>query len=108
MQTCEPWRSSAWDADPVLSETGETLAFKYSGYCLPTSARIRREYQIVCALTDLFWEVKHASIYKPEPRLMAAVRSLEMQRRYQGVLRELGAFEEEFERLLRENPSREV
>ena len=93
-----------WMLDPVIADEVGMLAFKYSGYCDPESKRILAEYQIVSVLTGLFWEVEHPAIYKPSIRLRGVARSLEMQEPSQEVLRALTGFEEEFERLLREEP----
>lgn len=93
-----------WTADPVIGDHGETLAFKYSGHC-PPSRKVCGEYQIVSVLTGLFWEVEHSSIYKPLPRLKGVARSLEMKDRSRAVLETLTAFEEEFERLARDDTS---
>lgn len=91
-----------WTPDPVLSDRDEMLAFKYSGRCVPTDS-LRAEYQIVSMLTGLFWEVEHAAIYKPAPQLRGVAQSLSMQERSRDVLQALAAFEEEFDRLVREN-----
>lgn len=42
----EPFPSPIWEPDPVLTDGGETLAFKYSGYC-QASDKVPGEYQIV-------------------------------------------------------------
>ena len=91
-----------WEADPVLGDQVETLALKYFGYCegLP---RVRGEYQIVSMLTGQFWEVEHSAIYKPSPRLRGAVRAPSMQKPLNNVYEALTAFEEEFERLIRDS-----
>ena len=94
----------SWTPDPVKSDKGEILAFKYSGLC-STNNKVRGEYQIVSMLIGLFWEVEHAAIYKSTPRLRGVVRSLEMQERSQEVLKALSAFEREFERLVQSNTS---
>lgn len=91
-----------WEADPVLGDSGEHLAFKYWGYC-STSNKVRAEYQIVSMLTGLFWEIEHAAIYKPSPQLRGLARSLSMQARSRDVLEALGGFEDEFERLLKDD-----
>ena len=93
-----------WTADPVKGSRGEILAFKYSGFCSGND-NVRGEYQIVSMLIGLFWEVEHAAIYKPTPRLRGVVRSLEMQERSQEVLQALSAFEKEFERLVQSDTS---
>lgn len=87
--------------DPIRSDSGETLAFKYSGYCPEATGKIPGECQIVPMLTGLFWEVEHSAMYKPSPRLKDAVRTPELRERRQRVLDALGAFEREFERLAR-------
>lgn len=95
----------SWTADPVgVGE--ETLAFKYWGYC-PPSDKIRGEYQIVSALTGLFWEVEHSAIYKPSPSLRGIARESTMKERTRAVLAALSAFEEHFEHLVREGTARD-
>ena len=94
-------RFPSWTADPVRGyEEGTTLAETYYGYC-DASGIIRGEIQIVPMLTGLFWEVEHAAIYKPSPRLVDLVRRPVMQQRVSEVLKSLEAFEEEFEKLIR-------
>ena len=93
---------SSWIADPVVSETGETLAFKYWGDC-PTSGRVRGEYQVVSMLTGLFWEIEHSAIYKPTPRLIGLSRSHALKEATAKVHGVLSGFEDEFERLAEEN-----
>jgi len=94
-----------WKADPVpgFENIDDPLAFKYYGYCEEASRKIRGELQIVSMLTGLFWEVEHAAIYKPTPRLRGVARSLEMQERNKEVLAALRAFEEEFEKQIRDS-----
>lgn len=87
----------------MRGENGETLAFKYHGLCRAND-RITGEYQIVSMLTGLFWEVEHSAIYKPTPRLGGITRSLTMQERTSDVHRALWAFEQEFERLIKDEP----
>lgn len=98
-------RFPSWTADPVpgYSEQDEPWALKYFEYC-EASDRIRAEFQIVPMLTALFWEVEHAVIYKPSPRLKGVARSLEMQQRSRDVLQGLKAFEDEFASLIRRDP----
>ena len=93
-------RFNNWKEDPVpgYDKIDDPLAFKYYGYCEAASRKIRGELQIVSMLTGLFWEVEHAAIYKPTPRLRGVARSLEMQQRNKDVLTALRAFEEEFEK----------
>jgi hypothetical protein len=93
-----------WKSDPVLMD-GKMLAFKYWGYCPAASTSIAGEYQVTSLLTGRFWEVQHSALYKPAFRLKDAVQAPEMQDSYRNVIAALNAFEEEFERLLRENPS---
>jgi ppGpp synthetase/RelA/SpoT-type nucleotidyltranferase len=93
-----------WVADPVRDD-GKILALKYSGHCTDASSRIAGEYQIVSVLTGLFWNIEHSAIYKPSPQLKGVARSLTMQERTRDVLEALSAFEEEFERLVREGNS---
>lgn len=87
-----------WVADPVrgIEEGDEPLALKYCGYC-EASNRVLGEYQVVSMLTGLFWDVEHAAIYKPSPKLRGVIRSLEMRERTHDVLNSLRAFEEEFD-----------
>jgi ppGpp synthetase/RelA/SpoT-type nucleotidyltranferase len=98
-------RFPAWKPDPVpgYDDNGTPLALKYYGYC-KASDKIRAEFQIVPMLTALFWEVEHAVIYKPSPRLKGVARSLEMQERTKDVLKALKAFEDEFANLIRRDP----
>jgi len=93
-----------WMPDPVR-DNGKIQALKYSGYCADASSLIGGEYQIVSVLTGLFWNIEHSAIYKPSPQLKGVVRSLTMQERTKDVLEALSAFEEEFERLVRERSS---
>lgn len=97
-------RFSDWEADPIpdFDNSDEPLALKYHGYCEAASRRVRGELQIVSMLTGLFWEVEHAAIYKPTPRLRGVARSLEMQQRNTDVFTALRAFEEEFEKQVRD------
>jgi hypothetical protein len=44
-------------------------------------------------VTGLFWEVEHAAVYKPSPRLVDLVRRPVMQLRVSKVLKSLEAFE---------------
>jgi hypothetical protein len=99
-------RFPAWIADPVRGsrEADEPIALKYYGHCEAVSRKVFAEYQIVPMLTGLFWEVEHAAIYKPDPRLKGVVGSRKMQQRTQEVLEALRAFEEEFETLIRRDP----
>jgi hypothetical protein len=90
-----------WNADPVLSEEGETLALKYWGMC-PAGHHVAGEYQIVPMLTGLCWEVEHSAIYKPAPRLRGVTQSPEMRKPVAEVLRALRGFEATFERLVEE------
>jgi hypothetical protein len=94
-------RFPSWTPDPVRGyDEGPPLAETYYGYC-DASEIIRGEIQIVPMLTGLFWEVEHAAIYKPSPRLVDLVRRPVMQERVNDVLKSLEAFEEEFEKLIR-------
>ena len=94
-------KDQKWEEDPVLGQTGEKLALKYSGRC-PASKIVRGEYQIVPMLTGLFWEVEHSAIYKPSPQLRGVARSLEMREPIANVLEALRRFEEEFEALVQQ------
>ena len=91
-----------WTSDPVLDDRGNTLAFKYWGYCAG-STRVLGEYQIVSTLTGLFWEVEHSAIYKASPELRGVTRAPSMQERSRKVLKALTGFEKEFERLIRDS-----
>jgi hypothetical protein len=95
----------AWVPDPVpgLQADDEPLAFKCYGYC-DASQIVRGEYQVVSMLTGLFWEVEHAAIYKPTPRLKGIAGHFRMRERTLEVYRALQAFEEEFEDLIRNDP----
>jgi hypothetical protein len=100
-------RFPSWIPDPVRGyQGGPPLAETYYGYC-DASGLIRGEIQIVPMLTGLFWEVEHAAIYKPSPRLVDLVRRPVMQQRVTEVLKSLEAFEEEFEKLIRLDRSSE-
>lgn len=97
-------RFPSWDSDPILDgATGELVASKYDGYC-NASARVGGELQIVPMLIGLFWQVEHSTMYKPSPELKGVSQSLEMRQRGSDVLQALGAFEQEFERLLLRDP----
>ena len=69
-----------WTADPFQADPGENLGFKYWGFTR-LSDKISGEYQIVSALTGLFWEIELDAIYKPLPRLRGVARSLGMKSR---------------------------
>lgn len=95
----------AWNSDPIRAdETKDLLAFKYYGYC-SRSAAIRAELQIAPMLIGLFWEVEHSAIYKPLPRLKAALAEPTMQRATGNVYAALKDFDAEFERLIRRDSS---
>lgn len=92
-----------WESDPVLSyDKTDTLAFKYYGYCEDASKKVRGEIQIVSMLIGLYWEVEHAAVYKPKPQLRGIADSLEMKQRDNDVHAALRAFEEEFEKQIRD------
>jgi hypothetical protein len=91
----------SWTSDPI-EEDGELQAHKYYGYC-EASDRVKGEYQIVSMLTGLFWEVEHAAIYKPDPRLRRIALHRGMQERTRDVAKALKAFEEDFESLARQD-----
>lgn len=94
-------RFPSWAGDPVSgSDDLLPLADKYYGYC-SASEVVRGELQVVPLLTALFWEVEHAAIYKPSPRLVDLTRRPMMQQRVGDVLKALQAFDEEFEKLIR-------
>lgn len=88
-----------WTEDSVITDSGDILAHKYSGFC-PASPRILGEYQVASTLTGLFWEVEHDAIYKPSPRLRGITRSIEMREPTANVYAALRHFEDEFERLI--------
>jgi hypothetical protein len=93
-----------WTPDPILSDQHEVLAQKYFGHCPQVSSRVKGEYQIVSMLTGLFWEVEHASIYKPNPELKGAERNSELQELTGKVYEALANFEQGFEHaVMREN-----
>ena len=100
-------RFAAWEPDPVLDENGHLLAAKYYGYC-KASDKVRGEFQILPLLTSLFWEVEHAAIYKPSPRLKGVAGHPKMRDRTNQVASALEAFEEEFEILIGRDPLRET
>lgn len=85
-------RFPLWTPDPVREHhEGPILAEAYYGYC-DASEIIQGEIQVVPMLTGLFWEVEHAAIYKPSPRLVDLVRRPVMQERVSQVLKSLQAF----------------
>ncbi len=96
-------RFTSWETDPIpgFVENDQPLAFKYFGYCQP-STRVRGELQIVSMLIGLFWEVEHSAIYKPSPQLKGIDRSEPMKQRRSAVYRALKAFDDEFEAQVRE------
>lgn len=87
-----------WTPDPIHNDHGEVLAQKYFGYCSQASTRVKGEFQVVSMLTGLFWEVEHASIYKPNPELRGAERNSELQELTGKVYEALANFEQGFER----------
>jgi hypothetical protein len=89
----------SWKFDPILDENGEQLAYKYNG--VDEGSQMTCEYQIVSTLIGLFWEVEHAAIYKQAPnfRGLAPV----MHKQTSAVYLALNAFEEEFERLVKQS-----
>lgn len=97
-------RFPSWTSDPVPAGNSDLpLAFKYHGYSSASPA-VRGELQIVSMLIGLFWQVENSAIYKPSPQLQAAVQSPRMNRSTQEVLDALQTFEEEFEKLVRDEP----
>jgi len=98
---CEQF--SSWTSDPFRDEN--VLGHKYYGLCPDASDEIQGEYQVASMLTGLFWEVEHEAIYKPTPSLKGVARSLEMQQHSQDVYRALRNFEDEFERLAKQEKS---
>jgi len=91
--------TDSWTPDHLsgLNPTDSPVALKYDGFRNPTDA-VRVEIQIVSLLVGLFWEVEHAAIYKPSPRLRGVEKSPAMQARTAAVLMALRDFEEEFDR----------
>lgn len=96
-------RFADWEPDPVLDENGHLLAHKYFGYC-KASNKVRGEFQVLPMLTSLFWEVEHAAIYKPTPKLKGVAGHPKMKDRANQVAAALKAFEEEFEMLIGRDP----
>ncbi len=95
------WRQDpAWAFDPDTGEGDAKRAFKYNGF--HEGSPIPCEYQVVSTLLGLFWEVEHAAIYKQAPNF----KGLEPRMRNQtsDVYKALNAFEDEFERWIRESP----
>jgi ppGpp synthetase/RelA/SpoT-type nucleotidyltranferase len=88
-----------WEADHVFDGNGELVAAKYHGYC-QASDRVRGEYQVLPLSTALFWDIEHATIYKPTPNLKGVALHPRMQERTDQVMAALKAFEEEFESLI--------
>jgi len=94
------WKSdSAWMFDSDTGDASPQRAFKYNGF--HEGSPIPCEYQVVSTLTGLFWEVEHAAIYKQAPNF----KGLEpmMRNETDAVYRALHAFEDEFERKIRES-----
>lgn len=93
-----------WKSDPVPSYDKDEpdLAFKHHGYCWE-NGRVRGEIQIVSMLIGLFWKVEHSAIYKPMPELKGAVGNQAIRQSRSEVVKALRAFEQEFEKLTREN-----
>jgi hypothetical protein len=96
---------SSWEPAPF--DNAEGAGFKYCGYCEEVSHQLRCELQIVSRLVGLFWEVEHAAVYKPPPAIAHAVNHPRMQKRRRDVMAALGAFEDEFERLVSTEPTGE-
>ena len=48
-------------------------------------------------LVGMFWEVEHATLYKPGPELLGAEHSLKLQTCYADVIQAIEAFEREVE-----------
>lgn len=102
-------RIATWTADPIPATlAGERdIALKYHGQWRDTSTET--EIQFVSLLIGLFWEVEHAAIYKPSPKLGGLARSIAMTNRTAAVHVALREFEEEFgrqiEALTRTHPS---
>ncbi len=99
----EPFKT--WSSDPILADgSKEPLVFKYHGHC-SRSSEITAELQIAPMLIGLFWEVEHSAIYKPLPRLRAALSEPTIKKGTGDVYAALKNFEDEFERLIRRDPS---
>jgi len=91
-----------WASDPFPDDPRAALGYKYSGFLHGVSDKVRGEFQIVSMLVGMFWEVEHSALYKPTPELRDVAGSLTMRKETQKVLHSLAAFEEEFERSLKE------
>jgi hypothetical protein len=91
--------TDSWTRDHLsgLNPTDSAVALKYDGFRNPTDA-VKVELQIVSLLVGLFWEVEHAALYKPSPRLRGVEKSPGMQSKTAAVLSALRDFEEEFDR----------
>jgi len=91
--------TDSWTPDHLngLNPTDSPVALKYDGLRNPTDA-VKVEVQIVSLLVGLFWEVEHAALYKPSPRLRGVEKSPAMQTKTAAVLAALRDFEEEFDR----------
>lgn len=91
--------TDAWAPDHLdgVNLPGAPVALKYAGLRNPTDV-VKIEIQIVSLLVGLFWEVEHAAIYKPSPRLRGVEKSPAMQSKTAAVLSALRDFEEEFDR----------
>lgn len=100
-ETDEKLRSlfNSWAPDPVRGDDGGILAYKYYGYC-DVSDKVMGEFQVVPMLTALFWEVEHATIYKPSPNLKGVARHARMKECNEKVVKALNEFEEQFEKLV--------
>lgn len=89
----------SWQADNVHDppKTGPVIAWKHHGR-LREKPSVECEYQVVPMLIGLFWDVEHAAIYKPDPKLLGVTREPVMQERTRQVYAALREFEEEFAR----------
>jgi ppGpp synthetase/RelA/SpoT-type nucleotidyltranferase len=93
------WSLSPFDA---IGDAEIPGGLKYFGRCAPARTDILAEIQIVSSLIGSFWEVEHSALYKTNPELQGVRASLSMRERYNDVYKALRAFENEFERLVRE------
>jgi ppGpp synthetase/RelA/SpoT-type nucleotidyltranferase len=90
------------DKEPLRWPDGKPLVPKFSGVCREVGTSICSEVQVVPALVGLFWEVEHSALYKASPELSGASESPNMKSRAAEILTALVAFDEEFERVIRE------
>ena len=94
-----------WAFDPVPDDRGGVLAPKYVGKCHSVSGEIQAEYHVVPMLIGLYWQIEHAAIYKPAPKVKALKDKADsdpMKALDASVVRALLNFDAEFERLVRD------